>query len=214
MLLVREMQGMRNGMTLVNHPLWFPLRDSPGSFPHSQGCGIKGFIPTSVIQGNLPLFMAGLSLGSPFRCITEVVVSHSLAHSLLSNSKLCWQFRGLSKLDTGVDSLYSIGPATSPSVSFDFATSEAPIRAVKGNPKLGLEIPMAHTPKGIPRNSHCLDFVHPQHPLRANVRWNQALCGGAWTASVEFFGIPRKSTLRLADSHGIFQDPFGASTLV
>ena len=48
----------------------------------AQGCGIKGFIPTSVIQGNLPLFMAGLSLGSPFRCITEAVVSHSPAGAL------------------------------------------------------------------------------------------------------------------------------------
>ena len=24
---------------------------------HKQGCGIRGFIPTSVIQGNLPLYM-------------------------------------------------------------------------------------------------------------------------------------------------------------
>ena len=23
------------GMTPINHPLWFPLRESPGSFPHS-----------------------------------------------------------------------------------------------------------------------------------------------------------------------------------
>ena len=28
----------------------------------AQGCGIKGFIPTSVIQGNLPLYIWGVSL--------------------------------------------------------------------------------------------------------------------------------------------------------
>ena len=28
-------QGMRNGTTPINPPLWFPLRGSPGSFPHS-----------------------------------------------------------------------------------------------------------------------------------------------------------------------------------
>ena len=46
-----------------------------------QGCGIKGFIPTSVIQGNLPLFYGVLVFGKPFllyhRSITEVVISHN-----------------------------------------------------------------------------------------------------------------------------------------
>ena len=43
--------------------LFFP----PGSRPlgQNQGCGIKGFIPTSVIQGNPFFFMGGQSLGGP-----------------------------------------------------------------------------------------------------------------------------------------------------
>ena len=48
------------------------------SFPTEQGCGIKGFVPTSVMQGNLPLYI-GWSLGGPF-CITEVdSISHNPA---------------------------------------------------------------------------------------------------------------------------------------
>ena len=37
-----------------------------GLWDHSE------FFPTSVIQGNLPLYMRGWSLGSPFCCITQV----------------------------------------------------------------------------------------------------------------------------------------------
>ena len=37
-------QGMRHGMTLVNHPLWLPLRESLGSFPHS--------LTSEMCQGN------------------------------------------------------------------------------------------------------------------------------------------------------------------
>ena len=43
-----------------------------------QGCGIEGFIPTSVIQGNLPRCVGGSSLGSPLSGITEVVISNSI----------------------------------------------------------------------------------------------------------------------------------------
>ena len=35
-LLLRVLSRER-GMTLINHPLWFPLRESLGSFPHDSG---------------------------------------------------------------------------------------------------------------------------------------------------------------------------------
>ena len=34
-------------------------------FPPFQGCGIKGFLSTSVIQGNLPLYMKKIVFGVP-----------------------------------------------------------------------------------------------------------------------------------------------------
>ena len=33
--LLAAQQGMRIGMTFTKHPLWVPLRESLGSFPHS-----------------------------------------------------------------------------------------------------------------------------------------------------------------------------------
>ena len=47
-----------------------------------QGCGIKWFIPTSVIQGNLPIEMGGggVVFGNPFWLYhRRVVISHSPA---------------------------------------------------------------------------------------------------------------------------------------
>ena len=69
-----------------------------------QCCGIKAFIPTSVIQGNLPLYTGGWTLGSPFGCITEVIISQisvqtttpwSLKMLILRANN--WWFRSLGK---------------------------------------------------------------------------------------------------------------------
>ena len=47
--------------------------------PHhwDQGCGIKGFLPTSVIQGNPPVYEHNSLWKGFFRCIREVVIPHS-----------------------------------------------------------------------------------------------------------------------------------------
>ena len=60
---------------VCHRPLW--LVDCFGLKCPDQGCGIKGLIPTSVIQGNLPLFMGGSSLGGQFCCIEVGSIFHS-----------------------------------------------------------------------------------------------------------------------------------------
>ena len=56
-----------------------------------QGCGIKGLIPTSVIQGN-PFFIWGVSLWeAPFCCTTEAVISHSPGRGGLQG--ICFGFK-------------------------------------------------------------------------------------------------------------------------
>ena len=64
-----DRQGMRNGMTQINHPLWCPFRESPGSFPHSRLSTSK-LLLGRVLAVNRPTRKrtARLQRGSPLRC--------------------------------------------------------------------------------------------------------------------------------------------------
>ena len=83
-----EVESAKSGQP---HFLW-PLKQHvqgrvlQNPISSAQGCGINGFIPTSVIQGN-PLFTWRGSLWGTFSCVTEVGVSHSPA--LFETNRLC-----------------------------------------------------------------------------------------------------------------------------
>ena len=81
-----------------------------------QGCGIKGFIPTSVIQGNLPLYMGGLVFGNPF------LLYHRSGHYLilfLGDPKAAFP-------TTAVDSLLAALDATPPAAAVRRCSARPP----------------------------------------------------------------------------------------
>ena len=76
-LTIVEIMDAHKGFDIITKSIQVPDINGHLSVAHEQGCGIEGFILTSVIQGNLrPLY--GISLWKAL-FVAEVVVSRNPA---------------------------------------------------------------------------------------------------------------------------------------